>query len=85
VLAGLPAARAPKAECRAPEALLHQAAAQTVQQLIHPDKDTPGRLRWCACVISEERLRKLSENSATHFARNLRGETHPRKTFWRFG
>jgi hypothetical protein len=48
VLAGLLAARAPKAECRAPEALLHQAAAQTVQQLIHPGRDTPagcGRLR----------------------------------------
>jgi hypothetical protein len=40
VLAGLLAARAPKAECRAPEALLHQAAAQTVQQLIHPGRDT---------------------------------------------
>ena len=49
VLAGLPAERAPQVECRALEAPLRQAVVQTVQQLIHPGRDTPaggGRLRW---------------------------------------
>ena len=48
VLAGLLAERAPQVECRALEAPLRQGVVQTVQQLIHPGRDTPagcGRLR----------------------------------------
>jgi hypothetical protein len=48
VLAGLLAERAPQVECQALEAPLRQGVVQTVQQLIHPGRDTPagcGRLR----------------------------------------
>jgi hypothetical protein len=40
VLVGLQAERAPQVECRALEAPLRQAVVQTVQQLIHPGRDT---------------------------------------------